>query len=207
MAIRFDSGESFNNFFNTSLGRSQNNSANIFNNFNLSDYNSLKTGTYKRLLKSYYAKTEDDTLKNININNAVDNEFKMDKTTEKIIDNSEKVKKSLDKLAEMSYEEKNREKVTGEINSFVNSYNSVIEAVGKSSDIDLATKQKWMTNYTKSFEDELSSIGISIGSDNKLLVQKDVLEKADMKDIKAMFVSKQSFGKNMVTISAIDTYL
>ena len=211
MAIRFDSGDSFNNFFNTSLGKKQNGGTNIFNSINLNDYSSLKTGTYKKLLNSYFEKNnmgdKKDAIKDNTIDKLMNNTVETDKVSKEILDNSQKVSKAVNELAEVEYEESNRDKINKNISSFVNSYNKVLDGVEESKDTDLITKGKWMTNYTKSFKDGLRKIGITINDKNRLEIDNEVLENAKINTLKEMFVGKSSFGNNLVTISAIDTYL
>lgn len=207
MAVRFDSGDSFNNFFNTSLGKGKTSSSNIFNSINLNDYSSLKTGTYKKLLNSYFEKNKAEDKKDITINQMLNNTSGADKLGNEILENSSKVKKAIDELAGARYEENNRTSINKNINSFVNSYNKVINGIEESKDTDLITKGKWMTNYTKSFKDDLNSVGITINDKNKLEIDTEKLEKAEINKIKDLFVGKSSFGNNLVTISAIDTYL
>ena len=207
MAVRFDSGDSFNNFFNTSLGRGKTSSTNIFNSINLNDYSSLKTGTYKKLLNSYFEKNKTENKKDITVSQMLNNTSTEDKLSNEILDNSSKVKKAIDELAGARYEENNRTSINKNISSFVNSYNEVLDGIEESKDTDLITKGKWMTNYTKSFKDDLNSVGITINDKNKLEIDTEKLEKAEINKLKDLFVGKSSFGNNLVTISAIDTYL
>ena len=209
MAIRFDSSDSFNNFFNTSLGRNKKNSGNIFNSINLSDYNSLKTGTYKRLLKSYYEKNENsNNEKSSDIKNKLlDNISNSDDVSKEILNNTEKINKNLENLEKISYEEGNRDTIIKDITSMVTSYNKIIDKVCESKDSDIVTKGKWMTNYTNNFKKELNNIGISIEYDNSLKINENTLKSSSLEDIKKIFVGSASFGKNLVTISGIDTYL
>ena len=48
-----------------------NNSNNIFNSINLSDYNSIKSGTYGKLLKEYYKKADTDEIDSTSKKNTV----------------------------------------------------------------------------------------------------------------------------------------
>ena len=208
MAIRFNSTDSINNFFNTSLGK-KNNTSNIFESINLNDYNSLKTGTYKKLLRSYYDKNnvsedgkkdevKDKLLSNISTNNGINKE---------ISDNTDKINKSVDELKKIEYKESNRSDITKYVSNLVSSYNKVLDNVDDSKESDLSAKGKWMTNYTKTFKNDLSKIGIEITENNRLKLDEKVLDNANLDDIEHLFVPKSSFGNNLVTISGIDTYL
>ena len=159
------------------------------------------------MLNSYFEKNKTEDKKDITINQMFNNTSGADKLGNEILENSSKVKKEIDELAGAKYEENNRKNITKNINSFVNSYNKVLDGIEESKDTDLITKGKWMTNYTKSFKDDLNSVGITINDKNKLEIDTEKLEKAEINKIKDLFVGKSSFGNNLVTISAIDTYL
>ena len=209
MAIRFNSADSFNNFFNTSLGRKNKNSGNLFESINLSDYNSLKTGTYKKLLKSYYEKNE---LEKTGTDNKVtdkllENISSEDSVNKEILKNSEKINKNLESLEKVEYKESNRESIIKDITSMVSSYNKILDEVSKSKDTDMLTKSKWMTNYTNTFKSQLNNIGINIEEDNSLKINENSLKEAKIEDIKKLFTGSSSFGKNLITISGVDTYL
>ena len=45
------------------MNSSKNSSNNLFTSINLSDYNSIKTGTYGKLLKAYYKKADTEDIK------------------------------------------------------------------------------------------------------------------------------------------------
>ena len=97
MAIRFNSTDSINSFFNTSLGR-KNNTSNIFDSINLNDYNSLKTGTYKKLLRSYYDKTnasDDSKVDNVK-DKLMSNLSASAGINKEISDNTDKINKAVD---------------------------------------------------------------------------------------------------------------
>ena len=58
MGINFNVKQDYSFLFSNLNGNSNNN--NIFNSINLSDYNSIKSGTYGKLLKEYYKKADTD---------------------------------------------------------------------------------------------------------------------------------------------------
>jgi len=210
MAIQFNSSDQFNNFFNTSLGRNKNNGTlNLFNSINLNDYNSLKTGTYKRLLSSYYEKVDGDSDKGTTDvkDKLLSNISGVDEVTKEISKSSEALSNKVSDLEEYKYEESDRNNIVKDIKSVVSSYNKVLDGVDKAKDSNLTTKAKWMTNYTKDFEKDFNKIGITIEKDNKLKVDEETLKKANLDDMKKLFVGKASFGSNLVTVSGIVTYL
>ena len=61
MNINFGGLKQDYSFLFSGLNSSRNSSNNLLTSINLSDYNSIKTGTYGKLLKAYYKKDDVDT--------------------------------------------------------------------------------------------------------------------------------------------------
>jgi flagellar capping protein FliD len=91
------------------------------------------------------------------------------------------------------------------ITSFVTDYNSLVDATGKSTNNNVLKSAATMVGYTKANKDLLSSIGITIGSNNKLTVDESQLKNADLTTVKSVFTGAGSYGRT-VSGSASSTY-
>ena len=91
------------------------------------------------------------------------------------------------------------------VSDFVSNYNSLVEKMGKSDDNSVLRNASSMVSYTKANQSLLKSIGITIGSDNKLSVDAEKFKQSDMAVVKSTFTGSSSFGQT-VSRSASSLY-
>lgn len=203
-SIHFNNQYDYGNYetqydFSSLLGSNTQTSGNV-----LSDYASIKNGSYGKLLKSYYAKMD------------ADGASSSKDTTQKLTlmrSSADSLKKSADALKDASLwekkkitktDEKNGEKtqeedydwdaITKAVKSFINDYNSVVEEAGNSETKDVLRNASWMTNITSNTQNLLSKVGITIGKGNKLELDEEALKNARMTDLKTLFTGSGSFA-------------
>ena len=80
------------------------------------------------------------------------------------------------------------------VDKFVSSYNTMIDRGGDSENERVLKTTLSAVQNTKKNEDALNSIGIMIGSDNKLSIDADKFKAADMDTVKSLFNKTASFG-------------
>lgn len=177
--------------------------------FNFSDYNMIKSGTYRKLMKAYYAK--DKTTKTA----------KADKTSAQSAAKKAKdttglsgMKTQADSLktAAQAFDKSNvfkqengvydTDKIAKAVGDFVNKYNSVIEQSGKVLSGDVARQVGYMKNMTNTMSAALSKAGVTVGGDGKLSLNEDTLKAADMKDVKALFSGSHSYAADIANKAA-----
>lgn len=172
--------------------------------FSLSDYASIKNGSYGKLLKAYYAKKDadkaasgsDSVQKSTLMKTAADVLKKSaDALNNKELWEKKKIKKKDEKTGEETeVEDYASEDITKALKAFVEDYNEVIEQAGDSNSKDVLRNALWMTGIVESNENMLSKIGITIGKGNKLELDEETLKKADITAFKTLFVGHNSFG-------------
>ena len=201
------SGIDFNNYtgydtgydFSALLGGTTNSSGNL-----LSDYASIKNGSYGKLMKAYYAKMDTDSASATG-----------DSTKKLTIikSNADSLKKSADALNHASLWEKKKIKTTDEetgeeveaedydwaaitkaVKSFIEDYNSVVEQAGDSDAKNVLRNAAWMTGITDKAQNLLSQVGITIGKGNKLELDEDALKKANVTTLRSLFTGYGSFA-------------
>lgn len=86
------------------------------------------------------------------------------------------------------------EKNASAVESFVENYNNTIESLKYSDSAKALEKGVQMVNSTKTYARTLKRIGISVGSDNKLTLDKDMLAKADSGAFKSLFNGSYSYA-------------
>lgn len=171
---------------------------------NYGEYNSIRSGSYRRLLKSYYSpqkgtdstKTDKNSGKKTTVNDVPDT----DKTgMTKMKAEADSLKKAADSLSsgelwKMTDGSYNMDKIAKAVNNYVNEYNDVITQSGKVSSSDVATNVGYMESMTKTMSKTLAKVGITVGSDNKLSFDEEVFRQADAKTIKSLFSGSASYA-------------
>ena len=113
-----------------SIFNNNNSSTNLFSNFSLMDYNSIRSGSYRKLMNSYYGQTNSKTSEAVS--KVVNNTDSMKLTS---------TKNAADKLSDAAKalytngsdsvfkDDKDRTAINDAVNSFVKEYNNAIDAV------------------------------------------------------------------------------
>ncbi|MCH5271793.1 MAG: hypothetical protein J1E83_13815 [Lachnospiraceae bacterium] len=168
----------------------------------LSDYASIKNGSYGKLMKAYYAKqdaegTSGDSAQKLALMRS--NADSLKKSAEALTDTSLWEKKKITKTDEKTGEEIEAEdydwdSITKAVKSFVEDYNSVVEQAGGLDTKNVLRNAAWMTGITDKAQNLLSQVGISIGKGNKLELDEDALKKADITTLKSLFTGYGSLA-------------
>ncbi|MBQ2803519.1 MAG: hypothetical protein IJF07_06440 [Lachnospiraceae bacterium] len=188
--------------------------ANATSNTWLSDYMSIKNGSYAKLMKAYYSLDSSDEVKSLaKKNTSVTEESK--KELAKVQTTTDALKESADALlvkgsesvfakkdvttknesgAEITTREYDVENIYKAVNSFVNDYNQVINAVGASDNEKLTNRATNMVQSAISNSRLLDKIGITIKENGTISLDKDTFMKADMDTAMTLFNGTGSFG-------------
>lgn len=157
----------------------------------------------KNLYKEYFAmqETEDTSSSESYIQKLINS------STEKVYEDklgslSNAVSESVSKL-ETAFAE-NEE--TGEIDydaaysaaeSFVKSYNDFVSGIGSSGDSTVSNKDSFVANMTNAYTTRLDKVGISVGSDGTLSIDKDTFNSASASQLDKIFGKEDSFASFM----------
>ncbi len=184
--------------FTTLLGGTANSSGSL-----LSDYASLKNGSYGKLMKAYYeqqnaekASSSGDTPQKLTLMRSGADALK--KSADALNDASLWEKKKFKIKDEETGEETETEDydwdaITKSVKSFIGNYNSLVEHLGSSDTKIILRNAAWMTNITDKAQNLLSKAGITIGRGNKLELDEDALKEADITTLKSLFTGYGSF--------------
>lgn len=196
-------------------GLFRNSSSQTNNTFNLysslGELHSIKSGTYKKLLREYYKKTEkEDTDSKVNskkdsnksltsIKAEADilqkSALKLSTTGKDSIFNKKNItttdEKTGDKTTKLDYDMEDILKTT---KSFIASYNDIVDKVAEASDTNVLRNGVFLTKTTSTYNKSLSKIGITIGSDNKLTINEEKFKSANVIDIESLLNGKNSFA-------------
>lgn len=186
----------------SSLIGSLNNNSNNF--INLTDYKAIKSGSYGKLMKAYYAdeaKTQklsakkNDTKK---VNNKVKTAADNPELT-KAKANADKLKETASKLSSKNLWDKkdgklDKTKVKDAVKDFVKSYNNVVDQSKKSGSKEVEKNTKWMTDLSDTLSKTLDKVGVKVGEDKKLSFDEDKFDKATDKNLESMFKGTYSYA-------------
>ncbi len=201
-AVNFNDYANYANYntgydFSALMGGTVNSSGNL-----LSDYASIKNGSYGKLLKAYYAKQDnasvsgDSRQKLAQVRSGADS---LKKSADALSNASLWEKKKIKKKDEETGEETETEdydwdSITKAVKSFVEDYNAVVGQAGNCDTKNVLRTAMWMTGITDSAENLLSKVGITIGKGNKLELDEDILKKANVTTLKSLFTGSGSFA-------------
>jgi hypothetical protein len=210
----------------SSLGSSSSSNAGIFG-INLSDYASIKSGSYGKLMKSYYAMQSDSSssTKSSSSDSTTESKTKTStstsKDTSKVLANIESGAEELTDTAKELYTRNSNkvfvkdtkgnydtDAVYEKVSDFVENYNTLLSSAAKSSTTNISNAVSSMTTLTKSNSDALGEIGISVDSKNGTLsISSDTFKSAGMDKVKSLFYGTSSYAYGVATQSSmIDSY-
>lgn len=196
----------------------------------LSDYASIKNGSYGKLMKAYYAETgnsaksasktssnkksistaSDDTKTLANIEKAA--EGMKEVADDLLATGSDSVfrKVSVTRKDEFGFENTTKEydvdKIYKAVSSFADKYNKVIDAVEKSETQSIVNKTLSLVNMTEANKDLLAKVGITIGEDGDLSIDEKTFKAADMNTAKSLFNGNNSYAYRVSAQASLIDY-
>lgn len=187
-AGKYNNSADYSYFFNNMQ------SASTSGTFSLGDYAAIKNGSYKKLLKAYYAKQDaeksavsEDSMKNSAL----------------VKSGADALKKSANALNNDKLWEKNEDydwdAITKAVKNFVDDYNDVVEIAGDSDSKDVLKNAVWMTGLVDTNSNLLSKIGITVGKGNQMELDEEMLRKSDINTLKTLFTGHNSLADKMAT--------
>lgn len=179
----------------------------------LSDYASIKNGSYGKLMKAYYAKDaadktaskgKDTETKKNSISTAADSA----KTLSEIEKAADAMKESADSLlvkgSKSVFRKKNEKATVSEeydtdaiykaVSGFVTDYNDLLSKTSAASSKNLQSKADTLAAVTSANAKLLSRVGITVNSDNSLSLDEEAFKKSDMGTVKNLFGTTGAYG-------------
>lgn len=179
----------------------------------ISDYYSIRNGSYKKLLTSYYNKlnaADDKTNSNktsASTNISIDSNAKLSQissVSSKLQESSTnllaKGSTSLFKTSEVKDENGNvtkeydMDKIYKGVKEFVDNYNSVLSKASTSKVNSISKAVANMASSGKVNSNLLKSVGITVNDNNTLSVDEKKLKEADVSTLKILFNTSGSYG-------------
>lgn len=194
----------------------------LFSNINVADYNSIRSGSYYGLLKSYYGQGLDSTVAS-NISSKISTSKEDTETLARVEDKAESLKKSADTLLENGRDslfkkvsvtdeegktssQYDVDKIYKGVSDFVKSYNSLMDEED-SQVSNISRSMSRMQGMSKANAGLLRDVGITIDEKQKLVLDEETFRDADMNVVKSLFQSTGSYGYQVsAQASMVDYY-
>ncbi|MGN0400735.1 MAG: hypothetical protein ACI4HQ_00570 [Acetatifactor sp.] len=196
-----------------------------------SDYASIKNGSYGKLLKAYYNEAAGGALKSAvrdsvgNRKNAVTGMTSEEsKAYTRVEKDSDALKSAADGLlgkslfqkkditekdgngAESTTRDYDKNSIYQAVNGFVNSYNALMTSAEDTEDATLQRRVESLGNKTLGSSKALKAVGITIGEDGRLSLDKDTFMKSDMIRVKSLFNENGSYGYQVSAQASLISY-
>ncbi len=187
-----------NDIYSSIFGTSNNGSTG--STFSLGDQYMIRNGTYKKLMKAYYA-TDDAEKESDSEEESTESKTSLlgVKANAASLNNSlEDLKKTtlfestgVDEAGNQTYD---REKILEGVKSFVEDYNDYIKSSGDLDQESILRKTLKMTKMTLANSNLLSQVGIQVKGDNTLSLDEDTLKEAKITTLTTLFNGVGSYG-------------
>ena len=205
----------------SSLGSSKSTGSGLFG-INLSEYASIRSGSYGKLMRSYFSmdstkgtSKSDDSTKNTIEDLATTTSTSKDST--KTLAAIESEAKELTDSAKALYTRSNNkvftkdsggsydtDKIYKAVKRFADDYNSMLDTAGKSSTNRISRSVSSMKNETSYNEKPLKEIGITVDEKTgRLSVDETTFKSADTEKIKNLFNGTGSYAYSVATKAAM----
>lgn len=188
---------------------------------NYSDYATIKSGSYFKLMKAYFGDalsgevkeavsttntSKDDTKTLARIESSSDDlKASADALLEKGTDSLFKTKTVTDKDGKTTTEY-DTDAIYKAVNKFVEDYNSLVSEASDAKSSNIKGAAERLVRMADLNEKALEKVGITIDEDNELKIDKETFKSADMQDVKNLFGERASFGYQVATQASMINY-
>lgn len=177
----------------TSLPKPKDSSTNGFENL-ATEFNSIRSGSYGKLLSAYYKK--------MNGGDSATEAIQKETANRQLVGgNASSLKSAAKTLSKMDFSDTSdagKEKSLKSVKDFISAYNSVIDTADDVNSKSILRNAVWMTNITSKSAGLLNELGISVGKDNKLTIDETKWANANNSTKTALFNGRQGFAEKMI---------
>ncbi len=153
----------------------------------LSDYASIKNGSYGKMMKAYYQKQEAET-------ETSESKAKKEKKDSTTAANANAAYKKAEKLGTEEYTAENIDSLYESVSAFVKDYNAMMKSATNSDISNVRKQANWLNDTTYANYKLLATVGITMNSDRTLDFNETNFKKADITTIKNLFSGTGSYA-------------
>lgn len=160
----------------------------------LSDYSSIKNGSYGKLLKAYYGTNKSSSVDSVVREKTASKDDA--KTISKLKTSAEELQEASEQLMKTELEPDAMYKA---VSDFANKYNTMIKNAADSNNNSILSMAANMTTSTISNGNLLQKIGVTVNSDNTLSVDEEKFKASNMKTVETLFGTRGSYAYGIST--------
>lgn len=141
----------------------------------LSDYASIKNGSYGKMMKSYYSKiTEDDSTSSKSSSKKKETDYSSSSAARKFYETASSLNK-------VEFSEDNIDELYDSVSAFIKDYNTMIKNTSNSSVDSVKALGDYMNDLTYSNYKLLAKVGITMNADRTLSIDEDTFKSVNSK--------------------------
>ena len=141
----------------------------------LSDYASIKNGSYGKMMKSYYSKiTEDDSTSSKSSSKTKETDYSSSSAARKFYETASS-------LNSVEFSEDNIDELYDSVSAFIKDYNTMIKNTSNSSVDSVKALGDYMNDLTYSNYKLLAKVGITMNADRTLSIDEDTFKSVNSK--------------------------
>lgn len=157
----------------------------------LTDYASIKNGSYGKMMKAYYAKAVSEEETDTKTSDSTASASKKDTVCASA---AQDAYKAAEKLSNASLSADKMEEAYKTVSSFIDSYNTLIKNASKSSNALIQKQADYLSDAMYTNFKLFGNIGITLNADRTLALDEDDFKKADISTVKTLFSGVGSFA-------------
>lgn len=158
----------------------------------LSDYASIKNGSYGKMMKAYYAKATAEEDDEASTKKSSSGSGEKDALT---ASSASSAYKSAEKLSTMEFSEDNLDEAYNAVSDFIKNYNSLIKNGSSSINSDVQKQAEYLYDTMYSNYKLFAKIGITLNADRTLSLDEDIFKKeGNTATMKTLFNGAGSFA-------------
>lgn len=174
------------------LGSANTNNSDVFGSSTLlSDYASIKNGSYGKMLKAYYAKTTAEKTGSSSSSKAAKKTEEKDSASASAASTAYK---SAEKLKNTEFSEDNMDEAYNAVSDFVNNYNEMMKSASKSSIESVQRQADYLNDAMYTNYKLFAQAGITLNDDRTLSINESVFKKGNVATLKTLFNGMGSFA-------------
>ena len=162
----------------------------------LTDYASIKNGSYGKMMKAYYAKTSEEEGTSSTGSNS-----KTKETDGASASAARKLYESATAMNSLDFSEGNIDELYDKVSEYIKNYNSLITTASKSENASVKAQADALNDYTYQNYKLFAKVGITMNSDRTLSIDEDTFKKVNSKTgatnvptLKTLFQGVNSFA-------------
>lgn len=189
-------GTNSNSFMDTFFGTSGSGNSGSSLVSSLGDLQMIKSGVYKKAMKSLYAAKKSATESGSDTDSIKESGTADTKVSlSNLKSSSKKLYQAANDLKTATFTEDSKSgALLDKVKTFVNQYNTTLNATKNMNSYSILQTAVWGTQQMNVSEGLLNKVGISIGEDNTLSIDEDKFKEAKMSDLKALFSGSSSLA-------------